>query len=78
MTKKIILVLSLLFNIIFIGVSAYIFRDKWIQQIVAIKGDSKIVMFGNSLTAQGKWVALLGRMDVLNSGFPGLYYLKHI
>lgn len=29
-------------------------------------------MFGNSLTAQGKWVELLGRTDVLNSGFAGL------
>ncbi|WP_159469583.1 GDSL-type esterase/lipase family protein [Dyadobacter sp. 3J3] len=72
MKLKYSLAISLLFNIIFIGVCAYIFRDKWIQKIVAMKGDSKIVMFGNSLTAQGKWVELLSRTDVLNSGFPGL------
>lgn len=72
MKRKFVLGLSLSFNIIFIGVCAYIFRDKWIQQLIALKGDSKIVMFGNSLTAQGKWAELLGRTDVLNSGFPGL------
>ena len=72
MRRKYILGISLLFNIFFIGVCAYIFRDKWIQQMFALKGDSKIVMFGNSLTAKGKWVELLGRTDVLNSGFPGL------
>jgi len=72
MRRKYILAISLLFNIFFIGVCAYIFRDKWIQQMVALKGDSKIILFGNSLTAQGKWVELLSRTDVLNSGFPGL------
>jgi lysophospholipase L1-like esterase len=72
MKTKVILLISLLFNIIFLIVCAYIFRDKWIQKIVAMKGDAQIVMFGNSLTAQGKWVELLGRTDVLNSGFPGL------
>lgn len=72
MKTKVILSISLLFNIIFLITCAYIFRDKWIQKIVAMKGDAKIVMFGNSLTAQGKWVELLGRTDVLNSGFPGL------
>jgi lysophospholipase L1-like esterase len=72
MRRKYILVISLTFNVFFIGICAYTFRDKWIQQMVALKGDSKIVMFGNSLTAQGKWVELLGRTDILNSGFPGL------
>ncbi len=28
-------------------------------------------MYGNSITAQGKWVELLGRTDVLNCGLPG-------
>ena len=72
MKIKQLLFISFLFNIIFLLTVAYIFRDKWIQKFVAMKGDSKIVMFGNSLTAQGKWVELLGRTDVLNSGFPGL------
>jgi len=72
MKTKSIFLISLLFNIIFLITGAYIFRDKWIQKIVAMQGDAKIVMFGNSLTAQGKWVELLGRTDVLNNGFPGL------
>lgn len=72
MKTKHIFLISLLFNILFLITCAYIFRDKWIQKIVAMQGDAKIVMFGNSLTAQGKWVELLGRTDVLNSGFPGL------
>jgi len=67
-----ILFISLLLNIIFFFTCAYIFRDKVIQKFIAMKGDSKVVMFGNSLTAQGKWVELLGRTDVFNSGFPGL------
>lgn len=72
MKTKSILLISLLCNSIFLITCLYIFRDKWIQKIVAMQGDAKIVMFGNSLTAQGKWVELLGRTDVLNSGFPGL------
>jgi lysophospholipase L1-like esterase len=72
MKTKFLLIISLLFNILFLITCAYIFRDKWIQKMVAIQGDAKIVMFGNSLTAQGKWVELLGRTDVHNSGFPGL------
>ena len=28
-------------------------------------------MFGNSITAQGKWVELLGRTDVLTQALPG-------
>ena len=72
MTRKYLLALSLLFNLLFAGACAYIFRGKWIQQLISLKGDAKIVMFGNSLTAQGKWAELLGRTDVLNSGFPGL------
>lgn len=72
MKVRYILALSIFCNVVFGGFAAYFFRDKWIQQLVALRGDSKIVMFGNSLTAQGKWVELLGRTDVLNSGFPGL------
>jgi lysophospholipase L1-like esterase len=30
-----------------------------------------IVMFGNSITNQGKWEEVLGRPDVLNWGIPG-------
>ena len=31
----------------------------------------KIVMFGNSITFQGKWEEVLGRNDVANRGVPG-------
>ena len=55
----------------FIVTFAVIYRDKLIQRLVTWKGNSKIVMFGNSITAQGKWVELLGRTDVMNSGLPG-------
>jgi lysophospholipase L1-like esterase len=53
-------------------VMTVIYRDKLIQRFVTWKGNGKIVMFGNSITAQGKWVELLGRTDVVNSGLPGL------
>jgi lysophospholipase L1-like esterase len=33
--------------------------------------DKNIVMFGNSITYQGKWTELLGRSDVVNWGIPG-------
>jgi lysophospholipase L1-like esterase len=33
--------------------------------------DKLIVMFGNSITFQGKWEEVLGRNDVLNCGIPG-------
>jgi len=72
MKNRLLLPLSLLMNVLCLMCCTYIFRDKVIQKFVALRGDSKIVMFGNSLTAQGKWVELLGRTDVLNSGFPGL------
>lgn len=31
----------------------------------------KIIMFGNSITFQGKWEEVLGRTDVANRGIPG-------
>jgi lysophospholipase L1-like esterase len=67
--------LSLLLNlvgfVVFIAV-AITYRDKFTQRFIKWKGDGKIVMFGNSITASGKWAELLGRTDVINSGFPGL------
>lgn len=67
-----ILYASLAGNIIFLCFCGYVFRDKWIQKIVALRGNTTVVMFGDSHTAQGKWVELLHRTDVLNSGFGGL------
>ena len=49
----------------------YIYRDKIAQKFVRIKGNPTIVMYGNSITAQGKWVELLGRTDVMNNALPG-------
>ncbi|WP_149240627.1 GDSL-type esterase/lipase family protein [Dyadobacter sp. 32] len=74
MKQKNVLALSLLLNIIFLAsfaTLAFIYRDKLAQRYVTWKGQGKIVMYGNSITAQGKWVELLGRTDVINSGLPG-------
>ena len=82
-TKKALLI-SLCFNFLFLSLFlslSYIYRDKLYQRFVLYKGDAKIVMFGNSITAQGIWVELLGRTDVANSGLPGqstYYFLKMI
>ncbi len=59
----------------------FVMRDKIAQRFVRSKGHPTIVMYGNSITAQGKWVELLGRTDVLNSGLPGqatYHFLKQI
>lgn len=60
------------FLIISICIFAYIYRDKIMQRFVAIKGNPTVVMYGNSITAQGKWTALLDRTDVMNIGLPGM------
>ena len=74
MKIKTALILSVSLNLLFvisISIFIYIYRDKLYQRFVIYKGNPKIVMFGNSITAQGKWVELLGRTDVLNSGLAG-------
>ena len=74
MKIKKLLYLSLFANLLFLSgfmTMAYVYRDKILQRYVTIKGDYRILMYGNSITAQGKWVELLGRTDVLNSGLPG-------
>ncbi|MCF2490138.1 GDSL-type esterase/lipase family protein [Dyadobacter sp. CY347] len=58
--------------VISICVFSYIYRDKIMQRFVAMKGNPTIVMYGNSITAQGKWTALLNRTDVMNNGLPGM------
>ncbi|KAA0994047.1 G-D-S-L family lipolytic protein [Dyadobacter sp. UC 10] len=66
---------SLALNVLLITLflaTAYIYRDKIFQRFVSMKGNPQIVMYGNSITAQGKWVELLGRTDVMNNGLPGL------
>jgi lysophospholipase L1-like esterase len=67
---RVSLTLNILLLSLFI-VMTVVYRDKLIQRFVTWKGHGKIVMFGNSITAQGKWVELLGRTDVVNSGLPG-------
>ncbi|WP_426292787.1 SGNH/GDSL hydrolase family protein [Dyadobacter endophyticus] len=52
-------------------VLGYVYRDKIAQRFVRIRGNPAIVMYGNSITAQGKWVELLGRTDVMNNALPG-------
>jgi alpha-glucosidase len=64
---------SLILNIILIiliGAISYKLRFKILDKISSFK-NYNIVMFGNSLTAQGKWNAGLNRTDVLNSGTGG-------
>jgi lysophospholipase L1-like esterase len=75
MKPKTLLITSLGLNIlslILFVTLAVVFRDKLIQRFITWKGNASIVMFGDSITAQGKWAELLGRTDVVNSGFPGL------
>jgi lysophospholipase L1-like esterase len=72
--QKTYLTVSVIANIILIGcflVLSIIYRDKLFQAFVSAKGNPKIIMFGNSITAQGKWVELLGRTDVLTQALPG-------
>lgn len=74
MRNRRLLILSLVLNAVLIAgflAFGYIYRDKIAQRFVHIKGSPKIVMYGNSITAQGKWVELLGRTDVLNNALPG-------
>lgn len=74
MKNRKLLILSLALNAILIAaflIFAYVYRDKIAQRFVRIKGNPAIVMYGNSITAQGKWVELLGRTDVMNNALPG-------
>jgi lysophospholipase L1-like esterase len=50
---------------------AFVYREKILKRFITWKGHAKIVLFGDSITAQGNWVALLGRADVVNSGLAG-------
>lgn len=66
--------MSLAVNVLLTGifaVLAFIYRDKIAQRFVSIKGNPTIIMYGNSITAQGKWVELLHRTDVMNHALPG-------
>ncbi|SEJ29224.1 Lysophospholipase L1 [Dyadobacter sp. SG02] len=84
MKKQRLLIFSLALNAVLIAIFlifGYIYRDKIAQRFVQMQGNPTIVMYGNSITAQGKWVELLGRMDVMNNGLPGLtsyHFLKLI
>lgn len=66
--------LSLLFNLlltIVLLLAMYIYRDKLYQRFLTNPENVNIVMYGNSIVAQGKWAELLLRSDVANSGLPG-------
>lgn len=74
MKKEWLLGFSLALNAFLIAtflILAFIYRDKIAQRFVRMKGNPTIVMYGNSITAQGKWVELLGRTDVMNNALPG-------
>lgn len=73
----------LLFSVIMNGILILLFlllsikyKDKIIEMMISQTGNTKIVMFGNSLTAQGNWNTLLRRSDIKNSGFNG-YTTSH-
>ncbi|PWJ57562.1 lysophospholipase L1-like esterase [Dyadobacter jejuensis] len=66
--------LSIGLNVLLLGFNllmGFIYRDKLYQYVVREGGQHQIVMYGNSITAQGKWVELLARTDVLNASLPG-------
>lgn len=74
MKKQRLLGFSLALNAVLIAtflIFGFIYRDKIAQRLVRMKGNPTIVMYGNSITAQGKWVELLGRTDVMNNALPG-------
>ncbi|ACT95597.1 SGNH/GDSL hydrolase family protein [Dyadobacter fermentans] len=74
MKKQRLLGFSLALNAVLIAtflIFGFIYRDKIAQRFVRMKGNPTIVMYGNSITAQGKWVELLGRTDVMNNALPG-------
>lgn len=84
MKRQRLLVFSLALNAVLIVTFlafGYIYRDKFAQRFVKMKGNPTIVMYGNSITAQGKWVELLSRTDVMNNALPGqatFHFLKQI
>jgi len=74
MKKQTLLTVSLVLNAVLIvafSTMAFVYRDKIAQRFVTLKGNPAIIMYGNSITAQGKWVELLGRTDVMNNALPG-------
>ncbi len=49
----------------------FFYRNKLYQRFLNNSENVTIVMYGNSIVAQGKWTELLLRTDVANSGLPG-------
>ena len=84
MKRKQLFKASIALNIVLVATFlalAFIYRDKIAQRFVSLKGNPAIIMYGNSITAQGKWVELLGRTDVMNNALPGqctYHFLKQI
>ena len=68
--KNLILIFSIILNIIFIIGFLFIgykFRARIYDKIASFS-TYNVVMFGNSLTAGGKWNKELNRLDIKNSG----------
>lgn len=51
---------------------AYPFRERLWQHYLDWRGKAAIVVFGDSMTAQGEWGILLDNRNVKNSGLAGL------
>lgn len=77
MNRRLILIVSLSVNMIFIASGIMLWQTKTesikkSQQAETIEEvKTNIVMLGNSITYQGNWQEVLGRDDVFNGGKPG-------
>ncbi len=67
--------LSVLLNIVLLTImvtALVVFRDKWVYRLIEMKGEARIVFFGDSMTSQGRWLELLDRTDLQNSAIASL------
>lgn len=71
--KKIVLIFSLLLNVVFICSSTtllYLYKDK-VYEALGLKSKVDVVMYGDSITAEGNWDSLFPGVDIVNSGMSG-------
>lgn len=66
--KRLLLIASLVFNVLLL---AGVIRENWHRFKSKPILKTKVVFFGDSITACADWNSLLKRSDVRNAGFPG-------
>ena len=74
------LAINLLITLLLLS-ATFKYREKIYQLFFSNTEKANIVMYGNSIVAQGKWTELLMRTDVANSGLPGrvtFHFLQEI